>query len=881
MSLVLFLKRTLIYVSIIIIKKCIFETNFLTILNRLSLKISLYIVITTFILSCNAVKKVPADKHLLINNEIVVNGDKKTEEDIVNQIVQKPNSNILGYRLRLNLFNMSKNNTDSVFKAKYTANPNKYKRKSNFLSKKQVNRLGKSFWYSGWHNFLRKTGEPPVIIDESKAKKTLNRLKAHYFNQGYFSTKTDFKTTLDSNKTGRIKYNVITGKPAFLDTITKEILSPALDSLYKINQSKSLIKKGKQFKTDNFEAERARITTHFRNNGVYHFQQQSIEFVLDTLNLNHKAPVRLKIGNETVKINDTLVTKPYELYKIGTVNIFTTNKDIKNKEQQADSAVYKNFNLYSTDKLRYRPKAITDAVFIYKDSLYSDSKYALTLRSLNNLRNFKYPNIKYIEDPVNKTLNANIYLVAIEKYKFKASIDATHSNIFDLGIAGSSSVSIRNVFRGAETLEIGLRGNIGASRDLANPDNQFFNISEIGADMRLSFPRLFMPFKTDKIIPKTMFPSSYISAGFARQRNIGLDKENLTAAINYSWTPRKNVSAKLDLVNVQYVKNVNTDNYFTVYGSSYNRLNTIARKYTLDSELIDAEGNLTKNEGGAENFIIGALNNQYSGLNSLNPEYNSIKSINERKERLTENNLIFASNFTFSKNNKKDIFDKQFYSFRSKLELAGNLFSLIANLTKQEANAEGARTLFGLEYSQYAKAEFDYVKYWDLTKGKVFAIRSFVGVAIPYGNSKSVPFARSYFAGGSNDNRAWQSYSLGPGSSGGLNDFNEANLKIALNAEFRFRYGGNFYGALFADCGNIWNVSDNEREKTKVFDGLSSLTTLALGTGTGFRYDFKFVVLRLDFGFKTYNPANIPSKRWFNEYNFSNSVLNIGINYPF
>lgn len=863
------------------IKKCIFETNFLIILNRLLLKISIFLLITSFILSCNAVKKVPTDKHLLINNEIIVNGDKKSDEDIVNQIVQKPNSNILGYRLRLNLFNMAKTNTDSIFKAKYTANPNKYIRKSKLLSKKQVNRLGKSFWYSGWHNFLRKTGEPPSIIDEKKSERTVKRLNAYYFNQGYFSAKTSFSPSYNNNQTGKISYNVITGKATFLDTISTEISSRVLDSLYEINKSKSLLKKGKQFKTENFEEERARITSNFRNNGVFHFQQQSIEFVLDTLNLNHKAPVKLKIGNENVKINDTLVTKPYELYKIGNVNIFTTNKDVKNKEQQADSAVYKNFNLYSTDKLRYRPKAITDAIFIYKDSLYSDSKYALTLKSLNNLRNFKYPNIKYIENPISKTLSANIYLVAVEKYKFKANVDATHSNIFDIGIAGSSSVSIRNIFRGAETLEIGLRGNIGASRDLANPDNQFFNISEIGADMRLSFPRLFLPFKTDKIIPKTMFPSSYISAGFAKQRNIGLDKENLTGAINYSWTPKKNVTAKLDLVNIQYVKNVNTDNYFTVYGSSYNRLNLIARKYTLENEWIDTEGNLTKNEGGAQNFISAVLNNQISGLNSSNPDFNSIKSINERKERLTENNLIFASNFTFSKNTKKDIFDKQFYSFRSKLELAGNLFSVIANLTNQPANSEGSRTLFGLEYSQYAKAEFDYIKHWDLQKGKVFAVRSFVGIAVPYGNSKSVPFARSYFAGGSNDNRAWQSYSLGPGSSGGLNDFNEANLKIALNAEFRFRYAGNFYGALFADCGNIWNVLDNEREKTKIFDGLSSLTSLALGTGTGFRYDFKFVVLRLDVGFKTFNPANSSNKRWFNEYNFSKSVLNVGINYPF
>jgi hypothetical protein len=35
----------------------------------------------------------------------------------------------------------------------------------------------------------------------------------------------------------------------------------------------------------------------------------------------------------------------------------------------------------------------------------------------------------------------------------------------------------------------------------------------------------------------------------------------------------------------------------------------------------------------------------------------------------------------------------------------------------------------------------------------------------------------SYFSGGSNDNRAWQPYSLGPESSGALDDFNEANEK--------------------------------------------------------------------------------------------------------
>ena len=79
-----------------------------------------------------------------------------------------------------------------------------------------------------------------------------------------------------------------------------------------------------------------------------------------------------------------------------------------------------------------------------------------------------------------------------------------------------------------------------------------------------------------------------------------------------------------------------------------------------------------------------------------------------------------------------------------------------------------------MEFSQYLKGEFEYIKHWDLSRKKVFATKVFAGIAVPYGNSDDVPFSRSYFAGGSNDNRAWQSYGLGPGSSGSINDFNEA-----------------------------------------------------------------------------------------------------------
>jgi outer membrane protein assembly factor BamA len=88
-------------------------------------------------------------------------------------------------------------------------------------------------------------------------------------------------------------------------------------------------------------------------------------------------------------------------------------------------------------------------------------------------------------------------------------------------------------------------------------------------------------------------------------------------------------------------------------------------------------------------------------------------------------------------------------------------------------------------------------------------------------------------------------------------------------------------GALFIDAGNIWNVFDNVTDEKAIFKGIQSLKEIAVGSGFGLRYDFNFFVVRLDFGFKTYNPAELAAKKWFRDYNFSNGVVNIGINYPF
>ena len=816
-----------------------------------------------------------------MENEIIVNNKKEKGEELTKQVYQQPNSNILGYRLRLQMYNMAKVNPDSSYQAWLDKHPKTERFLTNFLSAKQVDRLGTSFFVSGLGRTLKNLGEPPVIYDGERTNKSVIRLKNHYFNQGYFNTKVTYD--LDSLKHKKIDatYHITTGNPYVYDSIAVIVHSPELDSLYKTNRRSSLVKKGEQYNAKKLDEERDRITTFFRNNGAYDFQKTYINYEVDTLKNNHTADVYLNIDNKNIKEGDTLRAEPFKLYKISEVNIFTSNTSAETNVI-TDSVQFRNINIYSKGKLSYKPKVLRNAVFIDEGGYFSDIRRTITSRSLSNLKVFNYPTIEYIpdtRDSLGKSLIANITLNPKKRITFNPSIDINHSNIQDFGIEGNIGFIFRNLFKGAEILDVGFRGNIGSSASKYRSDqNTFFDILEYGVDVKLTFPRfLFFSNSIDKLVDRTSFPNTSLSVGFFNQQNIGLDKQNLTSIFNYSWSYKRRNTLSIDVFNLQFVRNMNPDNYFRIYRSSYNRLNDIAQNIDVNPNYLDENGNLTIAEGGADAFIKDVSS---GSTNASEDEIKSVLSIRERKVRLTENNLILASNIAYTYSNRFNIKDQEFFTFHTKIEGAGNLLNAFAK-SNSKVNAQDKHTILDVAYSQYIKGEIDFIKYFDLGNKNVIALRAFGGIAIPYGNSDYIPFSRSYFAGGSNDNRAWQSYRLGPGRSGGILDFNEANMKLAFNAEYRFNVSGPWNMAIFADAGNIWNTLDNVTEEEMVFSGFKSLKDIALGTGLGIRYDFNFFVLRLDLGFKTYNPANDPGRKWFKEWSLSKTVLNVGINYPF
>lgn len=863
-------------------------------------KISLFLLAIA-ISSCNTLRRVGENEFLITKNTIYADSIKITDEDINSLIVQEPNSALLGYPFRLNLYNLAKKNSDSSYQAWLHKNDKREGRLNSLLSKKQVKRLGESFLVSGLSEWLKNIGEPPATIDTLKSEKTLTRLNAYYHSKGYFNNTGSFAVnTLSKKQRIAIDYKIDLGAPYMVDSVSQKISSPALDSIYRLHTHNAYVKAGDQFDIANFNGERERLTTLFRNSGIYNFQESSISYTIerDTAPANNDRGMQIELNIDDLRSrgNGTSTTSKYQVHRFKNINIYTDyNFDESDSVQQFIR--YKDYTIFYNGKLRYKPKTLANAIFFKKDSIYRDIDRVRTNRQIANLGVFRYPTIAYEQGEENPTdLTTNIYLASRPKYSLGTDFDITHSNIQRVGLAFSPSLQARNLFKGAENLSLTGRLNIGNSSDPSIVDKEFFNILEFGADLNLTFPRIWFPFiNTDRIIPSHTLPRTRISLGASAQQNIGLDKWTFNSILGYNWTPSDFKKHNVELLNVQFVRNVRPEQFFNVYKNSYQTLDEIAdgfEDFNVYPSLQPFYENFDNPDGpslikpdnnpdtvdGTTGFITAITERQ---VTSTSDQFIEVNRIEERRQRLTQDNLIFATNYTLNLTNRSNLADNQFYKFRFKVESAGNLLSALSYLIPFDENNNGDLLVFNVPYSQYIKTEFDYVKYWDLSKSQVLALRTFFGIAIPYGNANSIPFVRSYFAGGSNDNRAWSPYSLGPGRTNAINDFNEANLKIGLNLEYRFPIAGDINGAFFADAGNIWNVFDNVEDPKATFNGIESLGDLALGTGFGVRYDFTYFLLRLDLGFKTYNPAEEVSKRWFRDYNFANSVLQIGINYPF
>ena len=230
--------------------------------------------------------------------------------------------------------------------------------------------------------------------------------------------------------------------------------------------------------------------------------------------------------------------------------------------------------------------------------------------------------------------------------------------------------------------------------------------------------------------------------------------------------------------------------------------------------------------------------------------------------------------------------------FNGSIETGGNVWGLFT-----PKNGRGQRSLFDVPLNQFVRLEADFRDYFKINRGVTWANRLNVGYGYAYGNSSSLPFVRQFFAGGSNDVRAFRARSLGPGSYNILDHLTDStafadqggDYKLMLNTELRFKIVSVLYGALFADAGNVWLRKEDPKRPGSEFKVKNILSELAVGTGAGLRVDASIFVIRLDVAFPVRKPYLPEGQRWvFDQVSFGSSawrrenlIYNIGIGYPF
>ena len=829
-----------------------------------------------FLYACSTTKKVPDGEYLLTKNTFQFEDGKIHADDVPGYVSQKPNKKqLLLFPLGLWFYNATNPKYDSILND-YITYPsdmrNQKLRDSLFIRYDKPEYLGKSLMYD---RFLHSIGQPPVILDQGKTETSANSIRKYFVYKGYWDTDVKFNHQLDSAvKKAQVDYLITHKDPTIIRDYYYDIADANIKNIYESDLTKSLVRGKEILDQSILEKEVKRINDLMKDHGYYKFNSsnEEIYFTADTLQSRKLVPLTLEIQRDSLD-------SPYKITTIGDIKIHLLEKIADTAKTKRDSLL--GINIYKIDD-QYSTMSLWRPVILKKGDIYQQKNLDLTKRNFASMNNFSI--IKYDELPRKENdsiLDINYYLAPLSKYDFKVATDLNYSQILNFGVSPSVDLTTRNIFGSAENLTTSISGIFGSVVNTKDIDKRSLAY-EISAQTTLNFPRLLLPFKTWRLIPKRYSPTSSINLGASVQNNIGLGRINFNAGLNYFANVNDIVSHRLTLFNSQLSLTQNKDRYYDFFPADRDVRNLIFESYspTLNQDFIDNK--ITSDELSA--IILSDTNYIQSLSGDQITQFNTFLQSLVNKDRQTQDVLISSMiyNFTYNEIGKKDRPNPVYLN--AKIESAGNLFSIFNSSEKEDGVVSGAsKTIFKIPYSQFVKFDVDVRKYYSVFNNKhTIALRQFIGVGIPYGNSSTMPFVRSYFNGGSNDIRAWRVFGgLGPADAQydeKVRAYIMSNVKLTTNIEYRMPFTDMFEGAAFIDAGNIWSLkADGSGDEFKFNKFISQM---GVGTGLGLRINIAYITLRLDAAYKAYDPNQPIGDRWVLG-NTWKPVLNFAFGYPF
>jgi outer membrane protein assembly factor BamA len=745
-------------------------------------------------------------------------------------------------------------------------------RDSLFVKYNRPKWVGKSLLFQ---RFKHNISEPPVILNKDKTETSASSIRRFFVYRGYWDADIKFSHDLDSAaKKARSNYLIIHKDPTYISDYYHDISDPAIRAIYEQNLHQSLVAKSQILDQTVLEREVTRINNLMIDHGYYRFNSSNEEifFTADTLQSRKQVQITMKI------LKDSLDSR-YRKTTIGNIKVHVLENlsDIHYtvKDSLRGIKFYKLDNQFSTISL-WRP------IILRKGEIYQQRNLDLTRRNIaatNNFRIIRYDETLRKEN--DSILDVSYYLSPLPKYDFKVATDINYSQILNLGISPSVDLTTRNVFGGAENLTMSLAGIFGSVNDTKDPGKRSLAY-EISAQALLNFPRLLLPFKTWKLIPKRYTPTSSIILGTSIQNNIGLGRISFNTGLNYFANVNDIVTHRLSVFNTQLSFTQNKEKYFDFFPADAQARNDVFMMYSPALYANFINGKITSDE--LSQKIMQDIDFQNSLSGDDLSRFNTFAQTLINKDRQTQDVLISSMIYTFQYNEigKKD--RRNPFYFNGKVEFAGNILSLFNTRQSQEGVVSGtSKKIFNIPYSQFVKFDVDIRKYFQFNNDKnTLVLRQFIGLGIPYGNSTSMPFVRSYFNGGSNDIRAWRVFGgLGPADSQldeKIRSYIMENVKLTTNIEYRMPFTPMFEGAVFVDAGNIWSLKDTGLGDQFRFNKF--ISQMGVGAGLGLRMNIAFVTFRLDAAYKIHDP-NRPIGNRFVLGETWKPVLNFAFGYPF
>lgn len=755
--------------------------------------------------ACSGTKYIPEGAKLYTGSTVKV----KSQSSIPNEsaltteleavIAPKPNTSILGQRPKLYFWHLGEGKTKG---------------------------LGK--WIAD------KYGEKPVLLSEVDTQKVKSLMVNRLNNNGYF--KPVVRTKLqEKDQTASVDYTAIVGKPYTI----KELHFPERDSLIdraiQATKAGSLLKVGDPYNLQTLINERVRIDGLLKNQGYYYFTPDNILFQVDSTLDNH---VNIYL---TVKDNTpNRAARPYVLNRV-TLNTDYSLSDTASAGRQP--ILFRGYRYFPDEKV-FKAKAITNAVFLYPDSLYHRRRSDQTLSRLMSLGTFKYVDIRFrparnVPDSAGYGhLNAFVRMTQVPKNSVRAEVLLVSKSNGFVGPGFQLQYRDRSALRGAEQLLVNLTGSFENQTNAGSSNAIGLTSYELGVDAQLLVPRLITPPFDIRLRNSDFQPRTNFGAGYRYVQRLEAFRQDVFN-LNYGYTWKTKITNEQELrpIDLQYVRLANPSAQF----------DTLLRERP---------------------FLANSFRQQFILGSSYRYTYN-------------QQNLELRSN--------------QFY-FSGGVEVSGNLAYLFKSLQGGPRNDNGSYELFGQEFSQYTKVDLEFRNYFrvspDRTSGNKIATRLLLGLGLPYLNSNVLPYLKQYGIGGPNSVRAFRARGVGPGiynppapaPGEQTTSFYDqvGDLRFEANIEYRQDLFPYVKGALFLDAGNIWLMNEDPSRPGGEFKANQFFNQLAVGAGVGIRIDVQFFVVRLDLAYplRYPDPNNLPFDEDGNRVRPS-LVPNIAIGYPF